>query len=129
MSVASVNCLWPAISLHVSDLHSSYGSLRAFSVAALTTVSVSLAPLSQADVRRLAFDQRRDWLLRLPNSRAPSILGGRKSLSDRHGANDLHVDVVLRRPTHAARASQTLQQLLLQGATRLNEETGVDGLV
>jgi hypothetical protein len=78
------------------------------------------------------------WPLRLPNIRSPSqwhraILGARSSLADRHGANDLPVGVgllrVVPRPTHAARASQMLQQLLLQGTTRLNEQAAVDGLV
>ena len=36
---------------------------------------------------------------------------------------------VMPRPTHAARASQVLQTLLLQGAARLDEETSIDRLV
>ena len=64
MSVASVKRLWPAISLprsHVSDLYSSWGSLRAFLINASMTVSVSLlATLASKDVARLALHQRGD---------------------------------------------------------------------
>jgi hypothetical protein len=34
---------------------------------------------------------------------------------------------VMPRPAHPARASQVLEQLLLQGTTRLDEEAAVDG--
>jgi hypothetical protein len=61
------------------------------------------------------------------------IFDGRWTLTDRHGTDDPPMNVsllgVVPGPTHAAGAPQVLQEFLLQGATRLDEEAAVDGLV
>jgi len=61
------------------------------------------------------------------------ILDTSGALADRHGVNNLAVDRRLlrvgTRAAHAARSPQMLEQLSLQGAARLNEQTAVDRLV
>src|SRR5476651_11523 len=96
--------------------------------------------LHQHHVSRLALNQSRDLAacvakdqVPFPTTRHSSILDRRGSLADRDGVNDLPVDCrflrVMTRAAHTASSSQMLQQLLLQSATRLNEQTAVDGLV
>ena len=68
-----------------------------------------------------------------PVTRHSTIRGRRRPFADRHGTDDLPVHIsllrVMSRPTHATRAPQVLEELLLQRATRLDEEAAVDGLV
>jgi len=96
--------------------------------------------LHQHHVSRLTLDQRCDLAvataehqISFPVARHGAIHGGRRAFADRHGADDPPVNVsllrVMARPTHPARAPQVLEELLLQGATRLDEEAAVDGLV
>lgn len=55
------------------------------------------------------------------------------ALTDRYRVGDPAVNLgllrVMTRATHRARAPQVLQQLFLQGASSLNEETAIDRLV
>jgi hypothetical protein len=89
---------------------------------------------------RLAFDQPCDLAvvsaehqISFPVTRHGAILGGCGAFADRHGTDDLPVDLgllrVMPRPTHGAGAPQVLEEFLLQGTTRLDEEGAVDGLV
>jgi hypothetical protein len=108
---------------------------------ASTTVSVSLAGyLDEHEVARLSLHQRGDLAVVRPEHQIAfpvtwhsAVLDRCRAFADRHGIDDLAVDVgllrVMPRSTHAARAPQVLEQLLLQRATRLDEETAVDGLV
>src|SRR5664279_1146439 len=96
--------------------------------------------LDQHHVSRLTFHQRCDLAaataehqISFPVAGHGAVLNGRRPFADRYGANDPPVNVsllrVMPRPTHAARAPQVLEELLLQGAARLDEEAAVDGLV
>ena len=96
--------------------------------------------LDEHEVARLPLHQRRNLAvvgaeqqIAFPVTRHSAILDRCRAFADRHGAQDLAMVVgllrVMPRPTHAARASQVLQKLLLQGAARLDEETSIDRLV
>jgi len=94
----------------------------------------------QHHVPRLALDQRRDLAIAIaedkvafPVTRYRSVVDAGGSLADGYCVNDLAMNRrllrVAPRTTHTASASQVRQQLLLQGASCLNEKTAVDGLV
>jgi hypothetical protein len=88
----------------------------------------------------LTLDQRCDLAVAtteqqvsFPVTRYRSIFDGNWALTDRDGVDDLAVDIgllrVMARTAHPARASQVLQQLLLQRPTGLNEQAAVDRFV